>query len=127
MPVNKTLLHKIADAVEKERVGDRKIKHDQMAWGFVSDGNEPCGTHACVAGFACLIEDGRIDYNVKYRGSELLGLDYEESEHLFYYVGYVNSNRDLVPDALRWMAESGEIDWIKGFEYARCVRDEMES
>jgi hypothetical protein len=87
------------------------------------------------------VRDGRVlqDEAGTNRAARWLGLSDTDADNLFYAREFsrgsgsansmvafsiVNENRGLVPNALRWMAESGEVSWKKGFEYARCVHKE---
>lgn len=108
-------------------------RHNQSSWasikGTVAEaGNNACGTTACVAGYAVLFSnDHRFEFiqmdsnEVTLRpryisdqgigtfqgvGAELLGLNSEDAERLFYRT--TNEEAKL---ALGYLARGEEIDW----------------
>lgn len=130
MSVNKEMFMKVADAIEKEQIDGFPVRYNQAIWGWEhpinrvwsTERTHSCGTSACVAGFASLISKGHINSRVVEDGREALGISEIEADGLFYSIGIVNANKRLVPDALRYMGESGDVSWVRGFKYARCVR-----
>lgn len=109
---------RVADAIEEESIA----KFNMGAWV----GTSCCGTVACVAGFATLLEPGvRSHRSWSERGEKILGLTDSEAEELFYggphSLDWLTRQKKLVPDAIRWMALTGEVSWRKAIEVAKCV------
>lgn len=147
--MNKTNMLRVADAIEAENKtfqmntwfddsrGDRMRDHSYDI-RKIADGESmtSCGTVACVGGWANVLEirDTQTIFDPLWDGSEratrFLELSEDEARDLFMGIGapgnwhWMNDNRKLVPDALRYMAETGEIDWSEGFKYAECVERE---
>jgi hypothetical protein len=123
--------------------------------GFTSGQKDTCGTACCIGGTADLLRNREMIASGGYsfhgfgwrdiisdsKAAEWLGLSLDEANTLFIAneyrtgvsyssnetaYGYINERRHLVPNALRWMAESGEVSWKKGFEYAECLVKERE-
>lgn len=133
--MNREMMHRIADAIEAGQIGGRDVRFNMYTWvdqAYDRDGGHWCGTAACVAGYAYLYQNGavgrKIRGNVKLEAQDILDLSDMEARHLFVdHLGFVTRNRELVPDALRWMAETGQVSWSKGFEYARCVEKKQKA
>lgn len=136
--MNKDMFLKVADAIEAETAHNEKVRFKMDTWITYSE--DSCGTSACIAGFANLISakevssffltspDGYKQVLIKdyyNRGKALMGLTEKEAGYLFVsHIDFVNANRRLVPDALRYMAEKEKVTtWSEAFKYARCVRD----
>lgn len=118
---------KVADAIEKDL-----SNFDMEVW---------CGTACCVAGFAFMLAmDGRNNPltanmdNVIHAAKSYLGLD--DALNLFAPNGGVsiltiNDNKELVPDALRWMAHNKCTDWKPALDAAwtaaKCRQDSPSS
>jgi hypothetical protein len=148
--MNKEMFLRVADAIEKEQLEDGKpFRFEMSDWvrrysnPSINNHGNFCGTAACVAGTAVLLKhgdnlhtEGRHYFTLNGReklfeyqdeGTRIMGLERRAAEHLFGEVELANANRRYVPDALRWMAESGRVDWKKGFEYAQCVEKEKQT
>lgn len=150
--MNKENMHKVADAIERELVAFNMVNWHTP---YFSDscGTAACvgGTAELIMlyenletpvteseFFAQSFNSPRMGDEQIRRTSEWLGISYWDAFSLFMASSvalrddqtdrfeYVNENRDLVPDALRWMAETGKTNWMEAFEYARCVRKEKE-
>lgn len=146
--MNSDFMLKVADAIEKEQKFHFLDKDgwkvtlstsfDMESWGTMVN-MEPhthtqaldCGTSACVAGWACILDSpegwyrrltGYDSFSTERRARVLLGLSDADAHRLFYAspVGMVwlNDNAKYVPDALRWMALNGEVDWVRALEAA---------
>ena len=89
--LNKKLFRKIRDKIARDGA---KGAYDQGTFGRNSD-QAPCGTAACIAGWACLMtgeltlrglirigDNGDTDRIVK-RAKRVLGLTIKEADHLF--------------------------------------------
>lgn len=94
----------------------QSIWEDDGLFGAVSCGpgeTETCGTTRCVGGWAIWLHHGSVtaatgDSNSTARviAGELLGLDYEDAENLFY-----NTTDAQAISALEAIAEGRPIDW----------------
>lgn len=152
--MNKTNMLRVADSIESENLAkfDMRVWHGEgFEWNdSASPFYSSCGTVACVGGTAMAImaSDNLWRYKLSSKDhvpmsegnvqsvADWLGLSYREAHDLFSAseIGtsispdekyrYVNERKHLVPDALRYMAETGDTSWIKGFEYAECVQQE---
>jgi hypothetical protein len=140
--MNKTNMRKVADAIEAETAAGDSFTFNIHHW--VIPANTGCNTIACIGGTANLLELSEIGQewgtitDIEGSAEKYLGLTPAQGVALFYpcfdyeklpgyatdAFSYVNRNKKLVPDVLRYMAEKGKVDWIGGFEYARCVRNE---
>ncbi|AXH69202.1 hypothetical protein SEA_RYADEL_105 [Mycobacterium phage Ryadel] len=88
--------------------------HDQNSWGY--RGDTECGTTMCIAGTACVVDPNtevrwfslsmrnmvkvrgaRTTTAIEIRAADLLGLDEEQAEHLFF-----DTNNKEALDFLRW-------------------------
>lgn len=125
--MNKENMLKVADAIEAERVGSKKVHLDVTSWHNYNS----CGTTACIAGFAhhLMFKEGNVTHgkprahtSAGLAGKEYLGLSREQAGVLFHGVGYGRDFPDLVPDMLRWMALNGKVSWERAFAAALCVR-----
>lgn len=111
------LAQAILESIEKS-----PRSHSQLIWGETWE----CGTTMCIAGWAAFLADeasfeftGRNEYP-EYRlrtksgdlfsivSGELLGLDAENADRLFFTL-----DNDAAMDALRYVAEGKAIDWSK--------------
>lgn len=112
--MNKQLLLQIADEIEAHP------EHLDMG-GFA------CNTSCCIAGFAMKLAEPQTfnDYltgrlgaiSFATRAQHQLGLDTSQTGELFYTNPYtINERRHQVPAALRWMAETGYVDWDRAFQ-----------
>lgn len=134
---------RVADAVEAEALSGFHMQ------GWIEESPYPfhsCGTTACVAGFAFLLDtkrtsrevvnDRRIgpfnfnDIVIGTRAAEALDLEPAEARRLFYATSPTNEYlssatimryKDLIPDALRWMALRGKVDWWAGLKASACL------
>lgn len=141
--MNSEYMNKVANSIENEntfsfidREGWKITLHSSFGmetWGDLrsSDADREtkvvaCGTSACVAGWACLINNPAAFYErlqglywfaTEDPAQRLLGLTKDEAHHLFYggNVGMhqINEVREYVPDALRWMALNDTVDWYR--------------
>lgn len=144
--MNKANMLRVADAIENENVYGHPLGFDMSKW--VSQGD--CGTVACVGGTCQLLQgidletaiENSSNMGSQFDTGEWLGLDFNDTVKLFGAAEYVkggnymfsrkqydhiNKNKHLVPDALRYMAESGRVSWAEGFKYAQCVVDKKRS
>lgn len=111
--------------------------HNQELWvdihGMIDsvDQLEPCGTSACVAGYAVLFSnDPHFEFEVERgyveispvddvdkeelfydRGRKLLGLDHEDANSLFYRTSNEEARKALV-----YLAQGEEIDWDEVYD-----------
>lgn len=152
--MNKELLLQVADAIETQRAGRRRVAFNMESWGHrVEEEDHMCGTVACVAGFTLAIKhpvvfkkqiDGHLDFEERSlidRAGVDLGLTREQARELFLAVSFgeetyfrpppglhiINNHAEFVPDALRWMAATGRIEWKPALEAAMCVAREKEA
>lgn len=141
----------VADAIERENIGGKPYAFNMRLWyarmRTMNSHGETCGTMACVAGTAVLMyaADRRLTKEEYLsEGARILGLTDGEAKHLFLgrsvervfpfslfssspdeiSLYTINSYRHLVPDALRWMAITGVVDWHRALDAARCVADQ---
>ena len=137
--MNTELLRRIADAIESQSVGSRKVGLNMLHW---HGQYHACGTSACVAGYTELIETGQasISIDVGERARVSLALSQDQAHELFYGedlakelgVGLItaqeriNASEHLVPDALRWMADNETIDWRQGLDHACSIREKTD-
>lgn len=78
-----------------------------------------CGTVACFAGhivwannpeaFVKAVESGDT-YGIQYLAADMLGIMARHAK-VFHSNDWVTDNRELVPAAIRWMAEHDILDW----------------
>lgn len=127
---------KVADAIEKRQVATTKVGFNMNS--YVGDGGTRnaqdangswCGTTACVAGFATLInqvelvvDEEQCDWEPHEIGREYLGLSHMQANDLFLdAVDLFNEKNTLVPDALRYMAMTGKVNWREAIEASACL------
>lgn len=129
--MNADLLRKVADVIEVGIVANRRVGLNMQMWHGDA---HPCGTSACVAGFTELVvTQGRgwknmpvPDGATRHYAKASLELTEVQARELFhactfaekrgedksiYAMHTINRNERLVPDALRWMADTGIVDW----------------
>lgn len=135
---NWELLRQVAD----------NIKPDNFDMRVFSKRTE-CGTVACVAGHTVwiakpdkfqryIITGNKGSPSILALAEDELELTNEESSELFYGDGYnnrfnyddgndsmklISKNRDLVPNALRWMADNQIIDWYLASEAVGFIKE----
>lgn len=96
--------------------------HRQRTWerDYIDDGalvqpgaTETCGTTRCVGGWAIWLHHGSVqaatgdeDSTARAIAQELLGIDYEDAESLFYY-----TTETMAIAALEAIAEGRPINW----------------
>lgn len=130
--MNAELMLRVADAVESENVRGHRVTLNMHSW-HGPDLGPSCGTTACIGGYVDLFVHEEIDVSRFYNdmsvfrtAQDALDLTYRDAWALMTdseNYSWINRNKDLVPDALRWMAMTGEISWGKGLQAARCVRE----
>jgi hypothetical protein len=119
---NWDLLRKVADRIEREN------RFDMSTYGRKKD--DRCSTVACMAGhIVWMTEPERFekeitlnihscDFNIHEIATEKMGISEDEADELFVPCGDIdindiNDNKNLVPAALRWMADNKCLDWNK--------------
>lgn len=139
--MNVELLRKVADAIERQQVNDRSVGLNMQAWHGV---HHPCGTSACVAGYVDLIvNEGRQSQRTVVLGIARASLDltFSQSQELFFgletglrqgvwnldILARINRSEHLVPTALRWMADTGRIEWDAALDYACSVKEKTDA
>lgn len=132
MTVNAENILKVADAIERHTIS--WLGFNMRSWyadekngtGYPDQSGHKCGTVACVAGWATVVELGEeaakaafdaarpdrklITMDLLSSPEEFLGINDEQAEALFY-----GADSDEGPDqavrTLRHLAETGEVDW----------------
>lgn len=135
-------LREVADAIERGQVrGQSGVRLDMVAYVKGVSREHPCGTAACVAGYTAMMYTELEVINLPWEAylAARDSLDLSESEAKELFMGSIsalrlgvkavnvrqeiNSKERLVPDALRWMADTGEINWVKAL-VAACEATE---
>lgn len=136
--MNKELLLRVADAVEGGEVRGDPVELNMCAWH--SHQTWSCGTTACIGGYVDLLIDEShraidIDHwlykqervGIFTVAREALDLSTKEAHLLMTDTdawGDIHRSKGMVPDALRWMALTGRIDWDEALSAARCVDEQ---
>lgn len=121
--MNWEMLRLAADHIEKD---PSSFDMDHFGFAFGCGTVSCCGTVACLAGhivwandpdeFESLVNGGR-SYRIEERACELLGIEIDPSD--FYDLFYggdlsfdcFNHNKNKVPAAIRWMADTHTASW----------------
>lgn len=155
--VNRKNMRRVADFIESENAQSFDMSRwHHFGDGVVDLSQEfnsspaACGSAMCIGGTANYLKardlfekkrkiDDEITVIDEAGAADFLGLTDRQKNHLFYCItadidsayyisyDYINRRKHLVPDALRWMAKTGEVNWRKALEYAQCVYDEKRS
>jgi hypothetical protein len=115
---NWNLLRKVADRIEREN------RFDMSTYGY----QDECGTVACTAGhIVWMLYPEEFEEKIKWSigmdwvfvtACEELDIDVETADDFFVptdriAIPQINYNKNLVPAALRWMADNECLDWNK--------------
>lgn len=141
---------RLADAVEAEQADGQRVVLDMRTW----HGHDTCGTTACIGGFCDLIlrreqyewsrrevddfivamhrrhaSNPRPDIMIK--AASWLDLNDLEARELMTTASYFDlilhfRGTKVVPDALRWMAATGKVDWLTALKAAECANMKSE-
>jgi hypothetical protein len=110
---------RLADAIEKRSIAG--LGFNMMNWidtTLPDVAGHPCGTAACIAGWAYILNTGRMqehsDEPLWVTAQKLLGLDVEDADNLF-EPGNPDTWADITDQqavrTLRHLAATGEVNW----------------
>jgi hypothetical protein len=109
--MHKERMLKIADAIEKN------LKLFDMRHFNEPHPVDECQTSMCVGGWTYHLFNPHPEKleDIEVVAKRLLELTYEEADHLFYggnmFLKDITNNREFAPEAIRWMVDTGTIDW----------------
>jgi hypothetical protein len=114
MAINVELLARVRAHILEDERRIEMSRYARRAYGRTAP---PCGTTACIAGWAVILTDGlpkRItdDYyaSVKPRAINLLGLSEDEADRLFFVMGWPRAFHDRYRAAERFIDEHDDED-----------------
>lgn len=116
--MNRERILALADLIEQQ-------PHTEIgaASGFnMEDFTHPCGTPACIAGWAAFMfdkefEPGKTTMKYSEHAGMLLGLDYRKAADLFLLtpgIGLEEITPAHAATTLRHLAETGDVEWVIG-------------